>query len=407
MKSARFSIVLSLLVLLAASHAFASPAGGSCDPFVDLGQGLAGVSGVPVLEGHGPLYAGTPFSLTLTNAAPQAVTALVIGLGAANLPFRGGTMVPSLDYLLFAATSSNGDLSLGSTVPAGMPAGSSFYLQFWIEDAAGPAGLSASNALSCTTLESLFGEMSDSFDARIQTAGPPATALPIYSTQDFVNQIFVRNTNCWAAGLDLTGISPWNQAYAQFRAGTLVSPRHVIFARHYPLSTTPGNNEIVFVTEQGVTVTRHVVAVAYPAGDSGVGVLDADVPVGISFYKILPGNWRDYLTQTANLPMLHLDQQEKALVRDMRNVPVGNLKVSHKTPTDPVRLQYSEELIGGDSGNPAFVLVGAELVVVLTHYTAINGPFYTEIRAQVNQAMTQLGGGYQLTEIDLSECVNW
>ena len=401
------SFAFALLVLGSPWSASASPAGGACDPFTDLGSGLAGTSGVPLFEGSGPLYAGTPFGLALSNAAPSALAALVVGTTAVNVPFRGGTLVPSPDSLLVALTDASGGLSFGGTLPANLPGGSSFYMQFWIDDAAGPLGASASNALVATTLAPLFDEMSASFDAKLATAGLPATAKPIYSSQDFVNQIFVRNPAGWAAGLDLTGISPWNQAYAQLRAGTLVSPRHVIFAEHYRLSTTPGSNEIVFVTAQNVTITRRLVATAFPIGDVGVGVLDADVPPEISFYKVLPQDWRDYLLRTADLPMLHLDQEEKALVRDMGNLPVGSGRMSHRAPFDPVRLQYSETLVGGDSGNPAFVLFGTEPVVVLTHFTANMGPFYTKHAALVNQAMSQLGGGYQLTEIDLANCVDW
>jgi hypothetical protein len=70
-------------------------------------------------------------------------------------------------------------------------------------------------------------------------------------------------------------------------------------------------------------------------------------------------------------------------------------------PGNPPRSLFGENLIGGDSGNPAFLLVDGEAVLILTHHFSTGGPFYTAHFDAVNAAMAQLGGGYQLTEFDL------
>ena len=62
----------------------------------------------------------------------------------------------------------------------------------------------------------------------------------------------------------------------------------------------------------------------------------------------------------------------------------------------------SAAVISGDSGNPAFLLIDDEPVLMLTHFFAVYGPFYTSSFDEVNAAMTALGGGYQLTEINLT-----
>lgn len=409
MKIHSLALVLSSLAFVSiGSDAIARPAGGSgCETFADLGNGLAGVSGVPLLTGHGPLHPEAPVEFQLSNAAPSALVGVLYGSSQLNTPFKGGTLVPSPDNLTLAFTNVSGGLLASGALPASTAAGTDLAMQMWIADVAGPQGYSASNAIAGTTLDTLFNEMSASFDARLVGAGPASTALPIYSTQDFANKTFVRNPSCWARDLDLTGISPWNQAYVNLRAGTLVSPRHIVFAEHFRLSTTPGNNDIVFVTDNNVTITRQIISAAYPVSDIGVALLDSDVPPEITHYRVLPQDWRDYLKQTEDLPMLHLDQQEKAIVRDMRNLFPGVANMRHKTPTDATRLMYSEAIIGGDSGNPAFVVIGDEPVLVLTHFGSTLGPFYTHYRDLVNAAMTQLGGGYQLSEVDLSECVDW
>jgi len=374
------------------------------DAWIDVGQDLAGTHGSPVLEGVGPLVAGTTATLTLSNVLAESTAYLVIGLGQANAPFKGGVFVPTPDLLIGVPTGGTSGVPatviMADTFPKFVPHGAGFYFQFWVQDAGGPVGWSASNALAATASQA-HDLIADPFDALLAAAQPPAVSRAIYSSKDAGTQTFVRNTDCWAASVDLTGLSPWNQAHGFLRAGTLVSPRHIVFAEHYPLSASPGNNEIAFVGNDDVTVKRTIVAVSYPAVDIGVALLDQDVPAGIAFHKVLPQDWHDHMWSTFRLPMLHLDQQEKALVRDMVTITETSDYVQHAKPTDPLRVQWWEGLVSGDSGNPAFLLVGGEAVLVLTHHFTNSGPFYTYWFDEVNTAMTSLGGGYQLTEYDL------
>jgi len=122
------------------------------DPWADLGHGLAGAAGTPVLTGTGTLAGGDPLSLQLAGALPNAPLTLVIGAQALLAPFKGGVLVP-LPTLLVSGllTDGGGAHVLGATWPPGLPAGSVLYFQAWIVDPAGPAGFSASNGLSGTT----------------------------------------------------------------------------------------------------------------------------------------------------------------------------------------------------------------------------------------------------------------
>lgn len=391
--------LLSLALL-----ALATPSAAAGDTWVDLGDALAGTHGAPVLTGDGPLVAGTTATLTLSNVRAQTWTYAVIGLSTLDLPFFGGTFVPALDLVVPIPTGGTAGVPTGVELtgdyPSGIPVGTDFFFQFWVVDPDGAFGWAASNGL-LGTADQLFDIISTGFDALLAAAAPPATSLPIYTTQDFSTQTYVRNPDCWAASVDLTALSPWNQLGANTRAGTLVSPRHIVFANHYALSFAPGNNDIVFVTADNVTVTRQVVGMAWAGGDIRVGVLDSDVPPEIGFVKVLPQNWPDYLWKAQRLPMLALDQEEKALVRDMVNLQPTFMNVSHTNPISPLRIPFTENLIGGDSGNPAFLIIDGEAVLILTHFTSLSGPFYTYWFDEVNEDMANLGGGYQLTEFDL------
>jgi len=117
----------------------------------DLGLGLAGVNGVPQLAGTGTLLAGDALTLALSDARPLASAVLILGLSAANLPFKGGTLVPAPQVLIAGLpTDGAGALVLPGTWPAGLPSGFTLWLQMWIADAAGPHGFSASNGLSAS-----------------------------------------------------------------------------------------------------------------------------------------------------------------------------------------------------------------------------------------------------------------
>lgn len=121
---------------------------GGTSPWVNLGNGLAGGGGVPVLLGAGSLQGGTTATLSLSNAAASAPVVFVIGASPVFVPFIGGTLVPSPDVILAGlSTNSAGALQLAGTWPPGVPAGAEFYFQAWIQDSAAIFGTSASNGL--------------------------------------------------------------------------------------------------------------------------------------------------------------------------------------------------------------------------------------------------------------------
>jgi hypothetical protein len=118
----------------------------------ELGQGLAGSHGVPLLKGKGLLLATTPFALTLSGALENVPSTLVVGLAPLGAAFKGGVLVPTPDVLISGlSTGAGSGFTLGVAWPAGVPSGLSFYLQAWLPDPEGPAGFAASNALRART----------------------------------------------------------------------------------------------------------------------------------------------------------------------------------------------------------------------------------------------------------------
>lgn len=118
--------------------------------WTDIGNGLAGTSGVPHLAGSGNLTAGSVLHLDLAGAEPAAAAWLVVGLGQVNLPFAGGVLVPNPNVVVPTATSAFGTLNVSGAIPQALPAGLTVTAQVWVQDSGGPAGLAASNAAAAT-----------------------------------------------------------------------------------------------------------------------------------------------------------------------------------------------------------------------------------------------------------------
>lgn len=235
----------------------------------------------------------------------------------------------------------------------------------------------------------------------------------MFSSQDHAAPAYVRNVNHWAAAhvQKLTCCSPWNSDGSFTKAGTLISPRHVVFATHFLPAVS---STIRFITTDNTIVTRTITAlesitvtgVLYP--DITIGILDSDVPASISFAKVLPDGWEAKLPNitTVRPPAICTDQEEKLLIRAADSIDASqpDALATFVSPPDVAYLTFYENLISGDSGNPCFFLINGELVL-LTVWSRGGGGQGTSVAAfksEINTIMTNLGGGYQLTEVDLS-----
>jgi len=314
--------------------------------------------------------------------------------------------------------SNNSGIILGSDqfgIASGISAGSTSLIAISTDGSLSAANVTIDSVVGTTSTTfnsyvagSLAKEVSDAVDDRIDGLNA-TTAKPIFTTQNHSAQTYVRNSGCWVADLDLTPISPWNSTGGSQRAGTLISPRHVIFCEHYNFHPSVGAT-IRFVASDGTVVNRTITALEthpdyipfYP--DITIGLLDSDVPASIGFAKILPQNWSNYLPSLSNIyrvPCLVLDQEEKALISELK---VLSIFATFLTPVTSTRFAFYESIRGGDSGNPAFLIIDDELVIITvwTFGGAGGGTSILYHKDAINTMMTTLGGGYSLTEIDLS-----
>lgn len=240
----------------------------------------------------------------------------------------------------------------------------------------------------------------------------PGKQQSIFSTQNHITPSYVRNTNCWAYDINLTGVSPWNSNLGHQGGGVLVTARHMMATGHFVISD---NSTVRFITQDNQIITRTIVKRVSIDGynhipDLAVYVLDEDLPSSISPLRILPNNYNEYLDHIyqGRPASLIIDQEEKANVADL-------IWLSHislfGTPSLIERFSFYENLIPGDSGSPAFLIINGEAVFISSDTAAGAGlgSFVTYYQSTINemiQQVDQLAGvntGYALSVVDLSE----
>ena len=122
---------------------------------------------------------------------------------------------------------------------------------------------------------------------------------------------------------------------------------------------------------------------------------------------LLPDDFGDYIRDGLRLPAIRFDQEEIAAVGDLDRVGLlnGMLGVFSLVPLGGQRRAFYQQLVPFDSGNPVFMILDGT-PVLLTVWSALNfngcGTSVAAFKADINQLMDELGGGYQLTEVDLS-----
>lgn len=229
----------------------------------------------------------------------------------------------------------------------------------------------------------------------------------IYTTLDHTTPTYVRNEDCWVADLDLTCISPWNSTGADLRGGVLITPCHLLFAKHYPISI---GATVRFVTSGNVVVDR-TVEDSWLHGDSDLALLKftEDVPSTITFAKCLPSNFADYIVGYRGIPLVSPDKNEDMILQQMYNINSSNSVTTEEYPSswtewprNEDRLLYYKEWVTGDSGSPLFMIINGELAILGCAHLSRSCPAVHSWFDVINSALGDLGGGYSLTSINLN-----
>lgn len=224
------------------------------------------------------------------------------------------------------------------------------------------------------------------------------------------------NANCWASAIDWTAL----RQQANSRGAVAITPRHIIGVEHYKPTGT-----FRCIASDGAVITRtvtHGANVGPPNSsdnyvtDLYIGFLDSELPETVSPVKVAPANIADYLPTLAarDVPLIGTDQEKKATLMAISFFS-STRTVFRKLLNNSHRQSFYEPKITGDSGSPAFLWDGNQLIL-LTSYSfggAGSGPpihaLHTQINAAIASADTSAGisTGYTLTSADLSGYTNY
>lgn len=218
-----------------------------------------------------------------------------------------------------------------------------------------------------------------------------------------------RNTNCWAKSLDLTGYAVCNVPLGGVGGGTLITKKHVLLANHVPYAATPFL--IFFVNNNNVSIVYNVIKTKRVGNtDILIGELDREADASLKVYNVLPANYLKYFDKNPSFPILHSDQERKALIANhgvIENVDNSSC-VTIMPPTESTKVLFYEQVIGGDSGNPVFTIIDNEPTLIGGWYKQwYNGgglatllPNYI---TDINNTIASLSPGYKLSEANLSK----
>ena len=211
---------------------------------------------------------------------------------------------------------------------------------------------------------------------------------------------FPANEKFWLKDVDFSCASPWSDECGTVRAGTLISKRHVIFAKHFPLWK---GVRILFVDPQGEVCPCRIEATkALEKCDIMIGLLDYEVTPNIQPAKVLPGDYERHIGDGKNLPIVTFNQGERALLSECRGISTNS--ISNAASTNAAWKALGGKIVVGDSGNPAFLLIGNEPILLYCLHTGGvgHGPAIHRYRREIQKAMDELCPGYKLECFDFS-----
>lgn len=209
-------------------------------------------------------------------------------------------------------------------------------------------------------------------------------------------------------GLGATPIGFTNVAGGQ-GLPTMVSPRHYLGATHMH----PEGYVIAFLDTNNIIHWRRTLQRVDVGGDTSVGILDEDLPPSVGFLPMLPRNFTNYLptTPTNYIQGIGMSQDFYRFGEPM--IFANNSFVSwnsRQAVVNGLETNWNQTIRGGDSSNPATLLIGNQLVLVSHNYVSGGGPSYAAQFSAINEKMhllstnNHVASDYQLTEFSLT---NW
>jgi hypothetical protein len=222
----------------------------------------------------------------------------------------------------------------------------------------------------------------------------------------------LRSDNFWAKDIDFTAVSVWNNrgfgSPKDFRqiAATAITKRHIVMAKHFKLL---GGDVVYFSDSNGTWIPRTVQAITnHASADITVGVLTEELPETVKPVKVLPSNINTYFRRNTSSDLINnffkpiivgFDFEKKGLLMQLTNANDGSNDFRFFTagsiPTPFSNL--SEALGSGDSGNPCFLIIDGEAILIGTFETTVKGPAFAHYISNINTLIASADSAASIT----------
>lgn len=148
------------------------------------------------------------------------------------------------------------------------------------------------------------GSIAKALSDPVVAIADPAKGTAYFSTYNHAGNSFVKNINCWAGNLDMTGVGLGTDihgsSFSSANRGAFITSRHWVGVRHYTVThpTSAGTvgiatgNKIRAIDDSGTLHERTVIgtSAALSTLDLVVATLDSPLPAGVTPLPIA-GSW--------------------------------------------------------------------------------------------------------------------
>lgn len=263
-----------------------------------------------------------------------------------------------------------------------------------------------SNILKCDTTkrsEQTFREFTEYAEGSVarylyDQISPMFDSTPdvdYFSTYNHSAAAYTRNPACWAASVDLSCVvvaSNSGSGWTRQRGGVLITPRHILIARHFPYGI---GTQVRFSNAGGTIETRTVIGTSAASNTADLWVCTLDSSVSVASPCPVTGDWLvqgleslngEWATWWTGGVAVYTDQDAKihacgiGYTTTLSQGPFGTLRVNgiqfpncttyawaEPGVQGPIPTVYSSLLnnpVPGDSGQPIFVLINGSPVLL-------------------------------------------